>query len=934
MTRRAGLALLSVACAASPHPRTTPPPDGAPPMVAVGTIVVEAVAPLDRRDAAQAAFRAGLMPLSATGIDQFAELAPTRDGRGVLIAILDSGLDPSVPGLDSTTDGRAKVVDLRDFSGEGRIPLALVRSGRDSIRFGPRSLHGVSSIGAEGPLWAGLVPEVRFGAGAAADLNANGSAVDTLMVLVTQRAGEWVLFADVHSDGSLADDEPVRDFTKDHAWFGWSRSGAAPMGIAVNFADSSGVPVLHLVFDNAGHGTHVAGIAAGYGLHGVPGFNGAAPGAQLLGLKIARNAEGGITSTGSMRAAIAHAIATARERRQPLVINISFGVGNQREGTADIDHLIDSILAANPDVVMTVAASNDGPGLSTLGFPASAAKVLAVGATQPLVFEGMAPDPSRLDPVASFSSRGGERSGPDVVAPGVAWSALPRFAAGDEEQSGTSMAAPHVAGLVARLLNVLMADDRRADRALIHQALRATARTVPDATLLDQGAGLPDLGAAARWLAAHRSVPQLVAVDDADPTRNAVWIPAGPAPETVKLRVRRNDGGPPMRIRVRSGAEWLRLEGSSLRELPAEGVALYFALDQQALAAPGVRVGSVIIEDADDETLGPLLRVPVTVRVPVARGDTASMVAAVHAGAAARMVFATDTGRGVRVEVNTLSTDGLALMALHEPGGQPFRDVPITIAGHDAAAGIIEIDARDVRPGHYELVVLSPPTNGVAARATVHRSPVRLAGRLRRDSLIVEATSLTDSSVELQLRAAFSGAEWQAVMSGSVAAPNDTVLFVPTWADQLVIDVAMAEADWSRFTDFGVTLWHRDGRLLAEEPLNYAFGRLRIDLPPAVRGDTLRLALTPAAAGTDRATPWRVEVSARFFVERPSAVDRGGAPSGLLVPGGVRRVAFAVGGWPVVIPTGLTPLVTLIAIDRDDAIWTREMPLPGREGLP
>ena len=136
------------------------------------------------------------------------------------------------------------------------------------------------------------------------------------------------------------------------------------------------------LFDNAGHGTHVAGIAAGFRLHGVAGFDGVAPGAQLLGLKIARNAEGGITSTGSMRQAIAHAIATARERRQPLVINISFGVGNQREGTAQIDAVVDSILDANPDVVMTVAASNDGPGLSTLGFPASAAKVLAIGATR------------------------------------------------------------------------------------------------------------------------------------------------------------------------------------------------------------------------------------------------------------------------------------------------------------------------------------------------------------------------------------------------------------------------------------------------------------------------------------------------------------------------------------------------------------------------
>src|SRR5690606_35216991 len=119
MIRRAGLALLGAACAAPATPRTLPAPIETPSMVAMGSIVVEPVSPLDRRDAAQAAFRAGLMPLAATGITQFAQLAPAHDGRCVLVAILDSGIDPGVPGLDSTSNGEPKIVDLRDFSGEG-----------------------------------------------------------------------------------------------------------------------------------------------------------------------------------------------------------------------------------------------------------------------------------------------------------------------------------------------------------------------------------------------------------------------------------------------------------------------------------------------------------------------------------------------------------------------------------------------------------------------------------------------------------------------------------------------------------------------------------------------------------------------------------------------------------------------------------------------
>src|SRR5439155_18167303 len=59
-----------------------------------------------------------------TGVDLFRSLHPTYDGRGVLIAILDSGIDPGVPGLIATSTGAPKIVELRDFSGEGRVALA------------------------------------------------------------------------------------------------------------------------------------------------------------------------------------------------------------------------------------------------------------------------------------------------------------------------------------------------------------------------------------------------------------------------------------------------------------------------------------------------------------------------------------------------------------------------------------------------------------------------------------------------------------------------------------------------------------------------------------------------------------------------------------------------------------------------------------------
>ena len=58
-----------------------------------------------------------------------------------------------------------------------------------------------------------------------------------------------------------------------------------------------------------------------------------------------------------------------RPRHLPLVLNLSFGVGNELEGQARIDGIVDSVLAAHPDVVLAISAGNDGPGLSTIGFP-------------------------------------------------------------------------------------------------------------------------------------------------------------------------------------------------------------------------------------------------------------------------------------------------------------------------------------------------------------------------------------------------------------------------------------------------------------------------------------------------------------------------------------------------------------------------------------
>ena len=93
--------------------------------------------------AAELAQMRGWMPLTATGVPAFLVQHPEWDGRGVLIGIMDSGIDAGVAGLDSTTTGRSKLLDLRDFSGEGRVPLQTVTPVGDSVVVAGRALRGI-----------------------------------------------------------------------------------------------------------------------------------------------------------------------------------------------------------------------------------------------------------------------------------------------------------------------------------------------------------------------------------------------------------------------------------------------------------------------------------------------------------------------------------------------------------------------------------------------------------------------------------------------------------------------------------------------------------------------------------------------------------------------------------------------------------------------
>jgi subtilisin family serine protease len=891
-----------------------------------------------RRDSAAVAFSRGLMALNSTGIKRFASDHLAWDGRGVLIAILDSGIDPGVPGLALAADGTPKVLDLRDFSGEGRVRLQRVVRRGDTLVVGDRSVLGASRVAAvagDSPIWGGTIVELALGKPPGADLNGNGRVGDTLLVVVAKTTAGWAMFADTDGDGTLANERPVHDYLLAREIFGWyqpagvdPRRGATPLNIAVNLADSSGTPVLDLFFDISGHGTHVTGIAAGHNLYGVAGFDGVAPGAKVIGLKIADDAHGGVSVTGSMVQALDYAIRFAGERSMPLVVNLSFGVGNEQEGTARIDAMIDSILAAHPDVVMTVAAGNDGPGLSSVGFPGSASRIISVGATLPAVFTSASPTDAATESIASFSSRGGELASPDLVLPGSAYSTVPNYAIGDEQQNGTSMASPYGAGLVARLLSALRASGRTVPARNIRQGLRMGARQLPSGSTVDQGAGLPDLTRAWQWLTESHDFAE-VAVDVGRVSgRGAVYLTtspdaANPRPLGARVVLRRLDGIAPLTLRLRADASWLQVPETIT--LAAGHGEFTVGIQPGAAADPGLHSATIRVEGSD-ETAGPLAVIPVVVRTSVpASGTKAPVNVNVTTGGVGRVFVPADSGRGLQIEVATLAAPDRAVAALHEPGGMPFRDSRTIPAGFGEGAGLFDIGADDVVAGIYEVDVVAGPLAPVATKVTVRQAPLRLGATMVGDTLRVTARSLIATALPVRLRAGLIGAERYIMVQRDSDTPTRIAIPVPTWAVRMVVDTRMPRDEWPHFTDFGLSFLDRHGREFETSPINYAFGRAAPELPDSIAGDTVIVLLSPSFADPREPRRWSIELSVRFYVEKPYALDGDGSLVKTVAAGALREERFVPGPMPIQFPPDFVPLVTLVALEGTDHIWTREV---------
>ena len=569
------------------------------------------------------------LSLDTCNVNQFLAQHPDSDGRGVVIAVLDTGVDPSIPGLDRTPDGAVKVVDLQDFSGQGDVDLHRVRRDSESGKLIDYDDDGVpieyelpelsdGPTGEERRFWFGYFEEKKFANSEVSDINDNGETEDRFPILVTAFDGDGddnaIAYFDTDLDRSFADEKPLKNYHLAYDTFTLGRpqpeSQIEPLTFSINiFLRKS---MISVVFDDGSHGTHVAGIAAGYRINKQEGFNGVAPGAKVLGLKIANNAIGGLSTTDAKKKAFAFAARYAREHDVQVVCNLSFGVDGTVEGDSDIDDLLNDKLSENPYVMFCTSAGNTGPGLSTVGTPSSGWHLISVGAL-------LAPDTARdqqgykLDaPVPTvFTSRGGELPKPDLAVPGWSTSTVPRYVREGDYWAGTSMASPYAAGLCALLISNADGKVRSTD---VKRALCLSGRSLPDATPLDIGAGVPDVVEAAKILAQlakaaegdpvigyHISTPSPLGYDGETPAAywRSTWFPTEEpqvftiTPIFAPVTDAAQRTGFTRKFDLRSPTSWCKAVQESIYLHSEQEAEVNIEYDASQLTEPGLYVGVV-----------------------------------------------------------------------------------------------------------------------------------------------------------------------------------------------------------------------------------------------------------------------------------------------------------------------------------------------------
>lgn len=504
---------------------------------------------------------AALVPKAETRADEFLAQYPSYDGRTTVVAILDTGVDVGAIGLQTTSDGKPKVIDIIDATGAGDVDTSLVLEPVDhqlTLPSGkvvtlnpswqpPSGKFHVGTLAAFDLFPRPLVDRVKKDRREKFDI-AQREAVNTVQQHLAQWAQHhapttsdaaalrrkknlqaqaaqlealdksyqdvgpvydavvffdgthWRAALDTNEDGDLAQAKALTNYRveREHGTF----SVESQFNYALNVYDEG--KTLSVVCDAGAHGTHVAGIVAAHHPD-QPACNGVAPGAQIVSVKI------GDARLGSMEtsSALARAIFAMIEAKVD-VINMSYGEYASEHNSGRLVELLKELVDEH-NIVFVCSAGNNGPALGTVGSPGgTSSALLSVGAyvsPQMMEAEYIMRDNALAGLTYTWSSRGLTFDGDvgvNICAPGAAITTVPNWTLNKKQlMNGTSMSSPNCAGNVALLISALKDLGIAYTPYSLRRALECTAKPLTEGERFAQGKGLIQVLPAFEFLTAQ-----------------------------------------------------------------------------------------------------------------------------------------------------------------------------------------------------------------------------------------------------------------------------------------------------------------------------------------------------------------------------------------------------------------------------------------------
>jgi tripeptidyl-peptidase-2 len=895
------------------------------------------------------------------GSFDFIKQNPDCDGKGVVIFVLDCGADPSIPGLTTTSHGEHKMIDIQDFSGQLVISLEDAKiEKRESTNYLVSDDIAVSGFEklkvkpADGKFLIGVLDEsTSYKNSAVTDINDNGKTNDKFAVVafkiddpakiltvgkthVMPQGDLWVYIIDENASGSINDDAILCDYKYNYDTFDFQSgdpSKKAPFTFSANFDLAANSIVINTC--DGSHGSHCAGICGGNDIYGNKDYDGIAPGAYLVSLKIGNNIlSGGSSTAEAMKKAYEYGIDFLEESGFKYgVYSMSYGIGSETPGRSEIDKFLEQFSLDNPNIVVVTSNGNNGPGINSTGNPSGSWGVISAGAMiSPNTLKDLYGSQRKVNWITHFSSRGGETIKPDVIAPGSASSTVPVFEHGDAFW-GTSMACPQTAGACAVLFSAALKNDLDVDGYMIKKAIKHSAQPIKGYTSIDQGCGLVNIPSAYKYLEvlAKRGDVRKVSGYEFHTTNtyfpgndgsSAFWKADGYYPQSGEKQlvevvpVFKSDLSEQEKhdfyrtYRLRSNASWLRTDKSSFYirgELSGEFNIMY---DQSKLRKPGIYTARINAFTEDEPNGGnPEFDFQASVVIPHEFNSTnnfsQSWTSSLGIGDIERYFINVPAGASsmsIKLEPDGKKWYHMAMYVFKPNGERTFyslssdtqnpQTIEFKIDKQQLCPGIWEVIPycyyQSVKPSSYKLTVKFYGLESIPAKITSldHDLGEKPSGSCR---IINQYNDL----LNLSANGTISGFESNTEVNKANVAIYSKTFKVDNKTNGVEFKVSMSADEFNKFTDLALNIYDSDGNAVKASGLSRKSRAIRFD-PPAPGEYTMEL--VPGFVSADiKAKEWKFSIRERYFFANPIPLKITEFPA-KLYPGVFEDVKFDVNG--------------------------------------